>query len=123
MRADLEVAKKYGRQELALDGGILGRVDDMLLIRGVNVFPTAVEDVILSFAEVAEFRVEVAHPGAMADLRVEIEPHPDANAEDLDTGLQPRLRTVLNLRVSVTLSPVGSLPRYEMKAKRWSGVR
>lgn len=48
-----------GRHSLALDGGILGRVDDMIVVRGVNVYPTAVESIVREFTEVVEYRVRV----------------------------------------------------------------
>ena len=59
---------------MVLRGGILGRVDDMLLVRGVNVYPPAVDDVLRSFPEVAEYQVEIDTRGAMTELAVRIEP-------------------------------------------------
>jgi phenylacetate-CoA ligase len=59
-----------GRTFARLDGGVLGRVDDMLVIRGVNVFPSAIEDVVRRFECVDEFRVEVRRRAEMIELRV-----------------------------------------------------
>ena len=59
---------------MRLDGGILGRTDDMIAVRGNNFYPGALEGVIRRFAEVAEYRVEVDTTAPLAELRVEIEP-------------------------------------------------
>ena len=59
VREDVGMAARHGRQEMSLKGGILGRTDDMVLIRGVNVYPAALDEVLRSFTEVAEYRVEL----------------------------------------------------------------
>ena len=53
-----------GCHDLALAGGILGRADDMLIVRGVNIYPSAVEDLLRGFAEVVEYQVKVDRPPA-----------------------------------------------------------
>jgi len=100
-----------------LVGGLLGRIDDMLHVRGNNVYPSAVEAIVRRFPEVAEFRLVVEESGALADLRVELEPRPDA-AGDLASRVQQALRKDLLFRVEVTTCPAGSLPRFELKARR-----
>ena len=62
-----------GRTLAWLEGGILSRADDMVAVRGVNVYPAAIEAVIRQFPEVAEFRSTVQHAGAMRTLAVELE--------------------------------------------------
>lgn len=109
-----------GRHNLMLAGGILGRVDDMVIVRGVNVYPSAVEEIIRRFPEVAEYCVHVSLAAALTELRVEIEPAdlcPDAPA--LTRQVQQALETAFSLRVPVQAVPPGSLPRFEMKARRW----
>lgn len=109
-----------GRHTLTLEGGILGRVDDMLIVRGVNVYPSAVEEIIRRFGGVAEYRVHVSQSAALVELRVELEPSEscrDANALALE--VQQALEAAFNLRVPVTALAAGSLPRFEMKAQRW----
>lgn len=109
-----------GTFELALEGGILGRADDMVVIRGVNVFPSAVDEIVRSVGGVAEYRVEVREEGAMRELRVEIEPEagvPDAEA--LARTTQAAFQSRLALRVPVVAREPGSLPRFEAKARRW----
>jgi phenylacetate-CoA ligase len=109
-----------GRHDLALAGGILGRSDDMVVVRGVNVYPSLVEQIVRGFSEVAEFRVELDCRRAMPELLVEAETARDcADPSSLQSRLEQSLQTALNLRVPVRLLPVGSLPRFEMKAQRW----
>lgn len=96
-----------------LEGGILGRADDMLVIRGVNIFPTAVEQIIRSFPEVVEYRLILDTQAELDQLTVEIEDRleqPGRVAEDL------RLR--LGLKAAVRCVPLGSLPRFEGKGRR-----
>src|SRR5690606_14605040 len=71
---------------VGLEGGVLGRADDMMIIRGVNVFPTAVENILRSFPEVVEYRMTARKHGAMDELSVEVEDHlqqPARIAEEL----------------------------------------
>lgn len=109
-----------GRHELKLHGGILGRTDDMLIVRGVNVYPAAVEQIIRSCDGVTEYRVEVAEKNSLTELRVQIEPAancPDAAA--LAARVAKAFETALALRVPVSAVAPGALPRFEMKARRW----
>ncbi len=109
-----------GRHELALVGGILGRVDDMVIVRGVNVYPTAVEEILRGFPEIAEYRVHVSHVNSLAELRLEIEPVRELrDLESLLGRVGRAFETSLALRVPVAAVPPGALPRFEMKAQRW----
>jgi phenylacetate-CoA ligase len=109
-----------GRHDLALAGGILGRTDEMLIVRGVNIYPTAVEEVLRGFPELAEYRVDVDGSRSLVELRLCVEPRADcAEPAALAARVQEALHGVFNLRMPVTLAPAGSLPRFEMKAKRW----
>jgi phenylacetate-CoA ligase len=103
---------------VVLEGGVLGRADDMMIIRGVNVFPTAVEQILRSFPEVVEYRMTARKNGAMDELVVEVEDHlkqPARIAEEL------YLR--LGLRIEVALAPPLSLPRFEGKGRRFVDER
>lgn len=109
-----------GRYDMALPGGIIGRTDEMVIVRGVNIFPTAVEEVVRGFEEVAEFEVQVENSTSLVELTLRIEPadgcgDPDALAD----RVQGALHAAFNLRVPVAIAAAGSLPRYEMKARRW----
>lgn len=107
-----------GRIELALEGGILGRADDMAVVRGVNVFPSAVEEIMARFAEVAEYRVSLKTANSLTEMEIEVEAREGA-AGNLAGTLQRAIQTAFNLRVPVTMVAANSLPRSEMKSKRW----
>ncbi|MEQ1839444.1 MAG: AMP-binding protein, partial [Verrucomicrobiales bacterium] len=103
---------------LCLEGGILGRVDEMVVIRGVNVYPTAVEKIIRGFPEVVEFQVLQTTRQSMAELEVMIEA--DAKAgPDLAGRVQRELADAFTLRIPVEVVETGALPRFEFKSKRW----
>lgn len=109
-----------GRFELALEGGILGRTDDMIIVRGVNIYPTAVEEILRGFSDVAEYRVHVSQAQALTELRVEIEPTGDCrDAAGLVTEVSKSFERAFALRVPVMAVAPGALPRFEMKAQRW----
>ncbi len=113
-----------GRWDLALEGGILGRTDDMVIVRGVNVYPSLIEEIVRACPEVAEYRVQLDERGAMAELSVEVETSSNASGvSSLQRRLEQNFQTALNLRVPVRLVPPGSLPRFEMKAQRWTRVK
>lgn len=107
-----------GAPILCLEGGILGRVDEMVVIRGVNVYPTAVEKIIRGFPEVVEFQVVQTMRQSMAELEVMIEADPKAKP-DLAERIQRELADAFTLRIPVKTVEAGDLPRYEFKSKRW----
>ncbi len=112
------VPPQGGEPILCLEGGILGRIDEMVVIRGVNVYPTAVEKIIRSFPEVVEFQVLQTMRQSMAELEVRLEA--DARARpDLAERVQRELADAFALRVPVRVVEPGALPRYEFKSKRW----
>ncbi len=78
-----------------------------------------VEEIIRGFAEVAEYRVHVSTTQAMTEMRVEIEPVAGAVATALATRLEQMFHKAFALRVPVSVVAAGTLPRFEMKAKRW----
>ena len=96
-----------------LVGGILGRADDMLVVRGVNIFPGAIDDIVRSFPEVVEHRLTVTTRGSLDVLSLEIEDRLAAPARIAD-----ELKLRLGLKVEVTTVPIGSLPRFEGKGRR-----
>lgn len=105
-------------QFLILEGGVLGRVDDMMIIRGVNVFPTAVEEILRRFSDVAEYRLIASREKELDVLRIEVEAQqvsPDLIAQEVQLSL--------GLRVDVRKVPRGSLPRFEAKGKRFIDER
>lgn len=112
-----------GRTTARMDW-ITGRVDDMLVIRGVNVFPTAIEEVLLAFTELApQYRIIVDRPpGELDTVMIEVEHHPDAHIDDRDAlrrVVQSKMFDVLLITLDVTIVAPGSLERVEVgKAKR-----
>jgi len=109
-----------GRVFVRLQGGILGRTDDMIHLRGNNVYPGAVEAVIRQFAEVAEFRLEVDYTASLPVLRVEIEPIAAELATRMIEGVDQAIRDQLLFRAEVRAVSPGSLPRFEGKARRFT---
>ena len=112
-------ACECGSTEMALEGGILGRVDEMVVVRGVNLYPSAVEQVVRSAGGINEFRVEIRQEKSLTEMSIFIEP---ANGED-GAALSHRVATLLQyafgLRIDVSAAEAGTLPRFEAKSKRW----
>ncbi len=102
-----------GRTYLTLPGGVLGRADDMLVIRGVNVYPSSIEDALRAIPEVREFRITVFKDGALDEIALEVE-----CPEEAVPRVEAALRQTLSLRVPVTAVPPDTLPRFELKARR-----
>jgi phenylacetate-CoA ligase len=97
-----------------LEGGVLGRSDDMLVIRGVNIFPSSIEQILRSFPEVVEYRMTAFKVAAMDQLSIEIEDRLERPQRVAD-----ELQLRLGLKIEVKCAPLGSLPRYEAKGKRF----
>jgi phenylacetate-CoA ligase len=109
-----------GRPFLRLQGGVLGRVDDMVVVRGVNVFPGAVENVIREFHEIDEFRVEIFEKEAMKEIRLVLEPRVEQpSIAGLAEQVSQRVHERIGLRLQVELVAPGTLPRFELKSKRF----
>jgi phenylacetate-CoA ligase len=104
-----------GRTLVKLAGGIAGRIDDMVTVRGVNVFPSAIEAIVRRFDEVGEYRVELARVREMDELRCVVEAPADV-AERVRTAIHREL----GIRCLVDAVAPGTLPRFEMKAKRFN---
>jgi phenylacetate-CoA ligase len=112
-----------GRTLARLPGGVRGRADDMLVVRGVNLFPSAVEDVIRRTEGIdGEFRIVVDRSlldpatGFLTGIKVDVEV--PAGREDLAEVVAKRIRAELTVRAVVTACAPGSLPRWEHKAAR-----
>jgi phenylacetate-CoA ligase len=109
-----------GRHWATLVGGILSRADDMVNIRGVNVYPAGIESVVRRVPEVVEFRSIVSRSGSLRSLRVEIEVDPSVEDPATISGrVAYLLREALGLTVVVHPVEAGTLPRFEMKANRF----
>lgn len=106
------------RTFMRFDGGILGRADDMIILRGMNIFPSAIENLIRQFDDVDEYRVNVFTEHEMGVLEIEVELASESGAEEQRRAIQRGLTNALGLRPVVKLAERGSLPRFELKAKR-----
>lgn len=102
----------------ALAGGILSRCDDMVIIRGINIHPSAIDAIVREFPEIGEYQVEIDQRASLNELRLRIE----ATAETA-TALEQMLRATFSLRLPVTALPPRSLPTFEVKSKRWHILR
>jgi phenylacetate-CoA ligase len=104
---------RFPRRFAFLEGGIVGRTDDMLIIRGVNIYPSALDQILRSFPEIVEYRAKACSHGAMDALEIEIE-----DRLEQPSRVSDEFRVRLGLKVEVRCVPVGSLPRFEGKGRR-----
>ncbi len=117
-----------GRTGDIFEGGILGRVDDMKLIRGTNVYPRAVEAILREYPEIVEFQIVLTREDRIRDeITVQVEPEPGYSDEDWSVLEQNLGRDLADnhegLRFIVTRAAEGELPRFELKAKRLQDLR
>lgn len=104
---------------------ITGRTDDMLIIRGINVFPSQIEYTLLQIPEVGEsYMIYVTREGALDNVRLQVELKPEAFSDKVDdmnrlrAHIESQMKLYLNIAVEVELKAPGELPRFEGKAKR-----
>ena len=112
-----------GLNLLRLEGGILGRADDMLTIRGNNVFPSSIEAILREIDEVVEYRMVVERVREMQHLRLEIEPTEEVGRDSdrlsqLLDHVRHTIKDRLNFQTEIASVDPGSLPRFEMKGRR-----
>ena len=109
-----------GRSFIHLDGGIAGRIDDVIIVRGVNIFPSAIENVVRKFPEIGEFAVDVYRRKELDELEIRIEVRPGGNPEDIAVALSKEIRAAFGVLAQTTTVPFGVLPRFDLKARRVS---
>ena len=97
-----------------LPGGVLGRTDDMMIVRGVNVFPSSIEQILRSFPEIVEYRMTAFKQAALDQLKIEIE-----DRLQRPERVKQELNLRLGFRVEVECVPLGTLPRFETKGNRF----
>jgi len=92
----------------------------MIIVRGVNVFPSAIENVVRELPEIEEFRIETFERQALREIKLVIEP---ASSQSSVAGLPEKLASLvrqrIGLRPEVELVAPGTLPRFELKARRF----
>lgn len=119
---------RCGRTTDIYEGGIRGRFDDMKLIRGTNVYPRAVESIVREHDSIDEFQIYVWHDeNNIRDeitVRLELKPASQIGWPELSERLRKDLSGAHEgLRFNLELMPAGSLPRYELKARRLVDAR
>src|SRR5438105_11690020 len=110
-----------GRTLIALEGGVLARLDDMKKIRGIIVYPRRVEELVRPFSGVDEFQIVFRRHEGLDDIVVRIDPSPAlarAECDGLCRQLSEALRVGLGIRVTVEATEPGALPRWDHKARR-----
>lgn len=107
-----------GRTFARFEGGVLGRADDMTTVRGVNVYPMAIEKLIVDFHQVVEYRITVQRVREMDEMDIEVELTDDADLA-LPTAIAQNIYHALSFRPNVRVVEHGTLPRFELKAKRF----
>ena len=116
------VACECGNKHRALDGGVIGRLDDAIIVRGLNVYPATIENIILQFPEVCEFSVRTYRTETLDELEILIETT-HQNPSDTVIAITSVIKETLGLRAIVKTVPNESLPRYELKSKRFIDER
>lgn len=112
-----------GRGFSRIRGGVLGRADDMIIVRGVNLYPSAIDDLVRSLPGIIEYEVNIRRVAEMDDLLIRFESDDQISPDEASRSLIHAFRNRFNIRVAVEQSARGSLPRYEFKAKRYKRVK
>lgn len=115
-----------GRTFRIIDGGVVGRADDITKVKGVLLAPTAIEEIVRDLAELSdEYEVVVTKKGDIDDIliKIEIKPGFEHQQDEILIRLKDQLRVKTNLGYKMEVHPYGSLPRYEVKAKRFKDMR
>jgi phenylacetate-CoA ligase len=110
-----------GRTLFALEGSVLGRLDDMKKVRGVIVYPSKVEEIVRTFKEVDEFRVVFKRVEGLDEILVQVDPVPQLERGSYDEfrrRMEKALQIGLGIRASVEVMEHGTLPRWDHKTKR-----
>jgi len=111
-----------GRTFARFEGGVLGRADDMVIVRGVNLFPAAIENLVRQVDTVEEYQITVSTGADLAKLSISIEVTEGADPEDAREAVTKNVQNELGLRPAVAVAPSESLPRFELKASRFHVV-
>jgi phenylacetate-CoA ligase len=111
-----------GRTFARIKGGVLGRADDMIIVRGVNLYPSAIDNLIRSLPQVVEYEVNIRRVEGMDDLVIKCEAADPAAFDGTARAIAETFRRQFNIRVSVEQSQPAGLPRYEFKARRFKRI-
>jgi phenylacetate-CoA ligase len=115
-----------GRTYRMIKGGVVGRADDITKVKGVLLAPSAIEEVVRSIRGLGnEYEVIVDKSGDTDRIALKVELAPDAETQrpEVERELTDQLRLKTNLRYNLEFHPIGTLPRYEVKARRFKDLR
>jgi len=113
-------ACQCGRKTARLLGGILGRIDEMIFIKGNNLYPSQIESIIREHEDVLEFRIVIDDQKGLSQLTLELEPKPHAldRAHHIADAIADNIRNRFHFHARTRIAGLGKLPRFEMKARR-----
>jgi phenylacetate-CoA ligase len=111
-----------GRSFARIKGGVIGRADDMLIVRGVNLYPSAIDNLLRSLPRIIEYEVLIRRVGGLDDLLIKIETDDAQPFAEIERTTLEAFRTQFAIRVSIEQAERGSLPRYEFKARRYKRI-
>ena len=113
-----------GRQFRRLDSGVIGRIDDVLIVRGVNIYPSAIENVLRGFPEIIEFAVDVYRQGALDEIEIRLEVNESLEStSQIVEEVKKACRQNFGVRADVKVVELGQLPRFELKSRRFTDRR
>jgi phenylacetate-CoA ligase len=113
-----------GRTFRVLQGGVLGRKDEMIIIRGVNVFPNVLANIVESHIQPGDdYQIEAYKEAEVDEIAIKLETKEEGMGEMIQRAIQDEIKSKLNLRVEVKVVPKGTLPKFEYKAKRFNDRR
>jgi len=103
-----------------LEGGVLGRKDDMIVIRGVNVFPNVLMNVVENYIQAGDdYQIEAYQEKGINEIAIKLEMKEEKNKEAIQRVIEDEIKRKLNLRVEIGVIPKGTLPKSDYKAKRF----
>ena len=108
-----------GIDTLTFRNGILGRNDDMHIIRGVNIFPSSIDAIIQKYDIIEEYRVLLFTLNSMKEIELNIELSDSSLEEEIIKSLSNDFNSTLSLRIPINVVPEGTYEKYEFKATRW----
>jgi len=115
-----EMGCPCGRTFRVLEAGVLGRKDEMVIVRGVNVFPNALKNIVESFVQAGdEYRIEAFKEKGIDEIAIKVEIKDGDKKEVIQRSVQDEIKNKLNLRIEVKVVPKGTLPKSDYKAKRF----
>lgn len=111
-----------GRRFARINGGVVGRADDMIIVRGVNLYPGVIDNLIRSVPNIAEYEVNIRRIAGLDDLSIRLEPADPLRFQEIASALSHEFRNQYSVRVTIEQAAAGTLPRYEFKSRRFKRI-